>query len=115
MKSLAGDVDWVKMKPVASKVATALVAAAATGQIGRLSGPTAIAVSRALQSNNVGEAAAAMVVRKGPAGVVASEVMKTFLQAPPSGKPAPPPTGPRFTGPNVFEANLADLTDLDNQ
>jgi hypothetical protein len=110
MKSLAADVDWERMKPVASKVATALIAAAATGQIGRLSGPTAMAVSRALKGNNVGEAAAALVVRKGPAGVVAGEVMKTFLKPPTPGQPpAPPPSGPRYQGPNVFEANLANL------
>jgi hypothetical protein len=108
MKSLADDVPWDRMKPVAGKVATALIAAAATGQIGSLSGPTALAVSRALQGNNVGEAAAALVVTKGPAGFVAGEVMKSFLQTPPT-SPAQPPPSPRYSGPTVFEAHLADL------
>jgi hypothetical protein len=106
MRSLAADVDWDRLRPVASKVATALVAAAASGQIGSLSGPAAMAVTRALRTNNVGEAAAALVVSKGAGGVVAGEVIKTFLRPETSARPA------AGNHPQIFEARLAELHEL---
>ncbi len=79
LRSLAAEVDWERMKPVAGKVATALIAAAATGHLGRLSGPTAQAVARAINGDHgVGEAAASIISRR-PGGAAAAQVMKNFL------------------------------------
>ena len=122
LRSLTEDVDWDRMKPVAGKVATALIAAAATGHLGRLTGPTAQAVARAINGDQgVGEAAATLISRR-PGGAAAAQVMKNYLKdnpvpwAPPA-TPAPG-SAPIHVGnaevipPGGFEARLAELRDL---
>lgn len=131
LQALAAEVDWQRMRPVAGKVATALVAAAATGQLGRLSGPAAQAVARAINGDQgVGEAAASLLARR-PGGAAAAGVMQAFLadhpawKAPQAGTAAPPPSARRSTpgerggevvvgdveviAPGDFEARLAAL------
>ncbi len=122
LRSLTEDVDWDRMKPAAGKVATALIAAAATGHLGRLAGPTAQAVARAINGDQgVGEAAASLISRR-PGGAAAAQVMKSHLKdnPVPSAPPAPyvPGSAPIHAGdievipPGGFEARLAELRDL---
>ncbi len=121
LRSLAGEVDWERMRPVAGKVATALVAAAATGHLGRLSGTTAQAVARAINGDQaVGEAAASIISRR-PGGAAAAEVMKSYLgdrPKQPEVQALRPPGEPVGTDgievipPGGFEARLAELRDL---
>lgn len=123
LRSLTEDVDWERMKPVAGKVATALIAAAATGHLGRLTGPTAQAVARAINGDQgVGEAAASLISRR-PGGAAAAQVMKNYLKDNPVPW-APPPASARSSSapihvgdaevipPGGFEARLAELRDL---
>ena len=123
LRSLTEDVDWDRMKPVAGKVATALIAAAATGHLGRLTGPAAQAVARAINGDQgVGEAAASLISRR-PGGAAAAQVMKNYLKDNPA--PWAPPAATKFSHASPirvgdtevipaggFEARLAELRDL---
>ncbi len=124
LRSLTENVDWERMKPVAGKVATALIAAAATGHLGRLTGPTAQAVARAINGDQgVGEAAATLISRR-PGGAAAAQVMKNYLKdnpvpwAAPAATTTVPGSAPIHIGdaevipPGGFEARLAELRDL---
>lgn len=122
LRLLAADVDWDRVRPAAGRVAAALVAAAATGQLGRLSGPTAQAVARAINGEaGVADAASSIISRR-PGGAAAASVMKTFLSDRPQpwSPPAPGTAGPEpiiIDGVEVipagaFEARLAELRHL---
>jgi hypothetical protein len=50
MKSMAAEVDWDKVQPVAAKVSSALIAAVASGQLG-IGGRFAAPVARAIMND----------------------------------------------------------------
>jgi len=50
MKSMAAEVDWDKVQPVAAKVSSALIAAVASGQLG-IGGRFAVPVARAIMND----------------------------------------------------------------
>ena len=50
MKSMAAEVDWAKVQPMAAKVSSALIAAVASGQLG-VGGRYAAPVARAIMND----------------------------------------------------------------
>lgn len=67
MKSMAAEVDWDKVQPVAAKVSSALIAAVASGQLG-IGGRFAAPVARAIMNDrNLAQRVSTAIARDNPA------------------------------------------------
>lgn len=66
MKSMAAEVDWDKVQPVAAKVSSALIAAVASGQLG-IGGRFAAPVARAIMNDrNLAQRVSTAIARDNP-------------------------------------------------
>ena len=99
MRQLADRVDWQQTRPVAAKVATALIAAAAAGELGGLEGLSGLAVARTIA--NQGGLADAVAKRLRQQHDPARGGLGDFIDTTATESSA---------GDDRFGVNLADLT-----
>jgi hypothetical protein len=99
MKDLAAQVDWAAAKPVAARIGAALIAAAASGQLGGLEGRSGAIVARAIiNQTGLADKVADLVARD---RTPATESLRTYIDA--------TATEVRPASPSSFDTELDQL------
>ena len=79
MKDLSAQVDWAAAKPVAARIGAALIAAAASGQLGGLEGRSGVVVARTIINHTgLAEKVADLVARD---RTPATASLRTYIDA----------------------------------